>query len=118
MQDWSGNNRYMTYSKFKIGTESQRYMLTIGGAGGQLMDDMAFSNNMMFYTYDSPDAHACATNQKAGWWYNYCSYALLNGVYYYGGSYTPTGGFYDGIFWKDWMGFGYSLKFVSMTLYH
>ena len=56
-------------------------------------------------------------HQKAGWWYNYCAYALLNGIYYHGGKYQPSGGYYDGIYWKDWGGYDYSMKFVSMTVY-
>lgn len=70
----------------------------------------------LFQTYDYPDQNQCAVHMRAGWWYNYCAYALLNGHYYSGGPYIPTGGFYDGIFWKDWRGFGYSLKFVSMVV--
>ena len=52
----------------------------------------------------------------AGWWYNYCAYALLNGLYYQAGPYTPSGGYYDGIYWKDWLGYGYSLRFTRMML--
>ena len=54
----------------------------------------------------------------AGWWYNYCAYALLNGLYYTGGPYTPSGGYYDGIYWRDWLGYGYSLRFTRMSLSH
>ena len=84
---------------------------------GNVYDDMAFGNGMRFATFDYYDPNQCAVNQKAGWWYNYCSYALPNGVYYHGGPYTPSGSFYDGIYWKDWLGYGYSLKFITMTLY-
>lgn len=115
MQDWSGNKRYATYNPFLVSDENNRYKLTISGFRGNVVDDMSYSNQMDFHTYDYPDPHNCAVNQRAGWWYNYCSYALLNGHYYPGGPYTP-GAFYDGLYWKDWLGYAYSLKFVSMTL--
>ena len=89
----------------------------IGSPYGTLVDDMSFSNGMYFFTYDRPDQNQCAVHQKAGWWYNYCAYALLNGIYYHGGKYQPSGGYYDGIYWKDWGGYDYSMKFVSMTVY-
>ena len=116
VQDWSYNTRTNTYEYVIVGAENQGYWLNIGRAFGQLVDDMNFSNNTRFATFDHPDAHSCAINQKAGWWYNYCSYALLNGVYHYGGKYVPTTAFYDGIYWKDWYGYDYSLKYVTMTL--
>ncbi len=82
-----------------------------------MADDMSFSNGRYFYTYDYKDQYDCSVHMKAGWWYNYCAYALLNGHYYHGGPYNPTAGYYDGIYWKDWGGFNYSFKFVSMTIY-
>ena len=114
MQDWYGNNQIVVYRYFKL-LDPTFFNLSIGGFHGNVKDSMAFSNNMRFATYDSPDQHNCATHQHAGWWYNYCAYALLNGKYYRG-PYTPTGGFYDGTYWEGWLGFGYSLRFVSMVL--
>ena len=94
MQDWYGNNQIVVYTHFKL-LDPTFFNLSIGGFRGNVKDSMAFSNNMRFATYDSPDLHNCATHQHAGWWYNYCAYALLNGKYYHG-PYAPTGGFYDG----------------------
>ena len=67
-------------------------------------------------TYDYPDQNKCALQLQAGWWYNYCAWTLLNGRYYKGGPYTPPSGYFDGIFWKDWGGPSYSMKFVSMVV--
>ncbi|KAK2151698.1 hypothetical protein LSH36_354g02016 [Paralvinella palmiformis] len=106
----------MMYDYIHVGEENTNYRLLLGRANGQLIDDMAFSNNSQFATWDRPDYYSCATHQLAGWWYNYCAYALLNGVYHYGGKYTPTGSFYNGIYWKDWHGYDYSLKTVTMSL--
>ncbi|XP_067942326.1 angiopoietin-related protein 6-like [Watersipora subatra] len=114
--DWNGNQRSGTYAHFVVGPPSDRYRLQIGGFYGNMVDDLSYNNNMQFSTYDYPDVYNCAVNQRVGWWYNYCSYALLNGFYYSGGPYTPSGGFYDGIYWKDWLGFGYSLKYTRMLV--
>ena len=117
MQDWSGNSRYLTYTHFVVLPESNRYQMSISGPSGTVIDDMSYSNNCQFGTYDNPDYYKCAVNMQAGWWYNYCAYAFPNGYYYRGGPYTPTGGYYNGIFWKDWYGYGYSLKFIAMSVY-
>ncbi|XP_046355722.1 angiopoietin-related protein 2-like [Haliotis rufescens] len=115
MQTWDGEAQNVRYSFFRL-QDPNTFTLNIGGFSGSVPDDLFYNNNMPFATYDRPDPNSCATQQSAGWWYNYCSYALPNGVYYTGGSYTPTGGFYNGIYWKDWRGYGYSLKFLSMSL--
>ncbi|KAK3104167.1 hypothetical protein FSP39_024993 [Pinctada imbricata] len=115
MQDWNNNIRTARYSHFKL-QDSYSYTLSIGGYSGNVPDDLSHNNNMRFATYDKPDIHHCATNQHAGWWYNYCTNALPNGKYYYYGPYPPSGGWYDGIYWSDWLGYNYSLKYISMTL--
>lgn len=119
MQDWSGNNRYAQYHYFALGDpQATAYSLHIAGFTGNVIDDLSYSNGMRFAAYDYTDPHNCAVHQKAGWWYNYCSYALLNGLYYKGGQYHPSSGYYDGIYWKDFnsLGYGYSLKFVQMQI--
>lgn len=119
MQDWAGNRRYAQYSKFLVLDEPNFYRMFISGKKGTLPgDDMAHHNGMNFATPDRPDPKSCAVNQRAGWWFNYCAYTLPNGIYYYGGPYNPNpSGFYDGIYWKDWGGFNYSMKFISLSLY-
>ena len=77
-----------------------------------------FQNGMYFYTPDRYDQHLCAKHQGCGWWFNYCAFTLPNGRFYPGGAYEPgPGQYYDGIYWRDWLGFGYSMKFFSMSLY-
>ncbi|XP_061187897.1 angiopoietin-related protein 1-like [Saccostrea echinata] len=115
MQDWYGNNRNVRYNHFRVNA-APYFQLSIGSFQGQVPDDLSFNNGMYFATYDKPDAHSCAVHQKGGWWYNYCTFALPTGVYYHGGPYTPSGGYYDGIYWKDWQGYGYSLKYLAMTV--
>lgn len=117
MLDWSGNRRYAQYQYFHVNSEVYWYQMTVSGFSGNVIDDLSSQSGMYFYTYDRPDQNQCATNQGAGWWYHYCAYTLLNGKYYLGGPYSPSGQFYDGIYWKDWLGYGYSLKSVTMSLY-
>ncbi len=117
MQDWSGNSRYLTFTHFMVLPESNRYQMSISGPYGNIPDDMSYSNGCQFGTYDNPDYYHCAVNMHAGWWYNYCAYAMPNGHYYVGGPYPHTGGFYDGIYWKDWHGYDYALKFIAMSVY-
>ena len=115
MQDWNGNRRSISYSHFLVLDERSFYRLFVSGPSKSLPDDMSFNNGMNFATPDRPDPSNCAVNQRSGWWFNYCSYTLPNGMYYHG-PYLPTTGFYDGVYYKDFMGYGYSLKFFSMSI--
>nr|XP_034307762.1 angiopoietin-related protein 2-like [Crassostrea gigas] len=115
MQDWHGNNRSVRYSHFSVSPQPY-YYLNIHGFQGDVLDDLSHNNGAYFTTFDRYDAEHCAIHQKGGWWYNNCTSALPTGQYYHGGPYTPTSRYYDGIYWKDWQGYGYSLKFISMTL--
>jgi len=92
------------------------YALHVGGFSGNVIDDLSYQNGREFSTIDRVDPYGCSLHQQVGWWYNYCAYALLTGRYYYGGRYQPTTQFYDGIYWKDWAGYDYSLKYVTMAL--
>jgi len=114
-QDWSGRTAYARYSLFSL-DPYPRYTLRIGGHSGTLPDDLWQHNGQEFYTKDRPDPHQCVAHQKVGWWYNYCAYALPTGYYYRTGHYKPVGQFYDGVYWSDWLGYDYSLRFLSFTL--
>ena len=118
LTDWSGQSRYATYHPFNVLPQANYYQMFAGGYSGNVPDDLGYQSGNYFFTYDAPDQYGCAANMHGGWWYYYCAYAHLNGVYYHQAKYNPNpSGFYDGVYWKDWHGFDYSLKFVSMTLY-
>ena len=70
---------------------------------------------MAFSTKDSDnDGYKgnCAVLYKDGWWYNACHAANLNGFYHHG-AHKSYG---DGINWRHWKGYHYSLKSASMKM--
>lgn len=77
---------------------------------------MALCNSQQFSTRDMENdvsSHDdCANRYKGGWWYRSCHYANLNGLYL-GGSQRS---YADGIVWKPWRGYHYSLKSTEMKL--
>lgn len=115
LQDWAGNNRNARYY-FKLSDASTNFILSISQYSGDAGDSMLHNNGMPFSTFDNPDRNQCAQHYQGGWWFNYCTYAFLNGKYYIGGPYTPSGPYYDGIYWYTWGGYGYSMKFAQMML--
>ena len=123
MQDWKTpvpQKAWAQYHYFRVNNEANFYHMTVGPyAAGNIPDDLSYSANRYFYTPDRPDQSNCAKFLNSGWWFNYCAYANPNGVYYQNGPYNPNYyNYYDGIYWKDWAGFGYSMKYFSLTLYY
>ena len=70
---------------------------------------------MKFSTKDAqhnPCSRNCAEEYKGAWWYNCCHNSNLNGLYRRG-HHTSYG---DGVNWKLWKGFNYSLKKTEMKI--
>ena len=111
--DFEGNKRYAKYTTFRVLNSSTNYRLNIGGYSGDATDSLQRHNNMMFSTNDRDNdiyvqGH-CANIYKGGWWYDRCHEANLNGLY----SSTTYG---EGINWRYWRGYYYSLKFTEMKV--
>ena len=103
--DWDGVTRYADYKFFRVGDESNKYVLsysqysgTAGDALGDYHEDTVFST----FDFDNDDARseACAEEHGGGWWFNDCDHANLNGYY----NYDPTldGSIDSGIEWDTW----------------
>ena len=80
-------------------------------------------NGQAFSTFDvdnedNPGGH-CADYYQCGWWYATRHHSNLNGIYYQGGYYRPTGAsnHVDGVVWYHWKHHHqYSMKKVEMKI--
>uniref|UniRef100_A0A671QR45 Si:ch211-157b11.8 n=1 Tax=Sinocyclocheilus anshuiensis TaxID=1608454 RepID=A0A671QR45_9TELE len=128
LQDWHNQTRHANYNNFKVAGENQRYMFRLtardyhGDAGNAFSYSKQYNHDgRAFSTYDRDhDRYAagnCARYYGAGWWFDSCLAANLNGRYYHG----RYSGITDGIYWGTWYiltdyrtGERYSFKSVEM----
>jgi len=61
---------------------------------------------------DVHDGGSCAVLYKGAWWYDRCHESNLNGLYLRG---THTS-YADGVEWRYWKGYYYSLRFTEMKI--
>ena len=113
--DFEGNKRYAKYTTFRVSDSSTNYRLNVAGYSGDATDCLARHNGMMFSAKDRDNdvyqVGNCASLYKGGWWYDRCHESNLNGLY----SSTTYG---EGINWRHWRGYYYSLKFTEMKMRH
>ena len=87
--------------------------LILSGNSG---DSLSWHRGMPFTTRDQDNdnkgGHNCAVLYKGAWWYNTCHNSNLNGLYLRGNHHS----FADGVNWKDWKGYHYSLKRTEMKI--
>jgi len=117
LTDWTMDHAHASYKHFNIFSEADGYRLNVTDYTGTAGDSLSWHNGQKFTTKDrdnDPFIRNCADYQKAGWWYNICAHSNLNGVYHSGGKYSSN--YNDGIYWTDWKGGTYSLKYVTMKL--
>lgn len=91
LQKFSGEKAYAKYSRFTVGSESEKYKLSVGGYSGTAGDSLAYHNGMKFSTRDQDnDAYhkSCGYIYQGGWWYKSCGLAHLNGLYLKSAKYT------------------------------
>jgi len=119
LQDFEGNSAYAQYSSFSVGDSASKYTLSETGytetAGDSLTEGPHVHNGQPFSTRDQDNdiyGGNCAQEFKGGWWYADCHVSNLNGLYH-GGSHSS---FADGMNWRTWKGYQYSLKFTEMKL--
>nr|XP_020463401.1 fibroleukin-like [Monopterus albus] len=126
LEDWHQQRRHATYNNFKVASEEQRYRLTAreysGDAGNALSYSKRYNHDGRPFStadrdHDRYAAGNCAEYYSAGWWFDACLAANLNGRYYHG----RYGGLTNGIYWGTWYiltdgrtGERYSFKRVEM----
>uniref|UniRef100_A0A668AEW9 Si:ch211-157b11.8 n=1 Tax=Myripristis murdjan TaxID=586833 RepID=A0A668AEW9_9TELE len=126
LEDWHQQRRHATYSNFKVASEAQRYRLTVreysGDAGNALSYSKRYNHDGRAFSttdrdHDRYTAGNCAQYYGAGWWFDACLAANLNGRYYRG----RYSGLTNGIYWGTWYiltdsrsGERYSFKSVEM----
>ncbi|XP_062400488.1 fibroleukin [Sardina pilchardus] len=126
LQDWHKHTRHATYSTFRVASEALRFRLTVKGYSGDAGNALSYNkrynhDGRAFSTYDRDhDRYTtgnCARYYGAGWWFDACLAANLNGRYYHG----RYSGLTDGIYWGSWYiltdarsGERYSFKTVQM----
>ncbi|XP_027709427.1 fibrinogen-like protein 1 [Vombatus ursinus] len=127
LADFEGERRFAQYESFRVGSEKSAYELSFREYSGTAGDSLAGSFHpevqwwashlrMKFSTRDRDNDNysgSCAKEDRAGWWYNRCHSANLNGLYYRG---AYTGETDNGIVWYTWHGWWYSLKSVVMKI--
>ncbi|XP_037723698.1 angiopoietin-related protein 7-like [Drosophila subpulchrella] len=115
-----GSTGYAHYDEFKIGSELESYVLSIGTYNGTVGDSLDVHRNQKFTTLDRDnDPHKeinCASDEGGGWWYKKCYYSKLNGKFYKEG--RTRGKKENGIAWGTWHNYDwtYSLTFVEMMI--
>ncbi|KYO24829.1 fibroleukin-like [Alligator mississippiensis] len=107
LEDWYGVQRHAIYLKFKIASEANKYRLTAreyqGNAGNALSYSHHYNHDhKCFTTWDSDNDNYpmgnCGAYYGAGWWFDSCLAANLNGKYHRG----QYSGVTSGIYWGTW----------------
>ncbi|XP_073336053.1 fibrinogen like 1B [Pagrus major] len=129
LMDWNGKRNYAFYENFRIADEADKYRLqyelysgqagdALTGGGGMVENWSACLSGMQFSTRDQDNDRylqgSCATENEAGWWFNRCHAANLNGKFYRTGTYK--GQYDNGVVWGTWRGLWYSLRHTTMKV--
>uniref|UniRef100_A0A3P8VG12 Fibrinogen like 1B n=1 Tax=Cynoglossus semilaevis TaxID=244447 RepID=A0A3P8VG12_CYNSE len=129
LMDWEGHSNYAFYENFRITDENDKYRLQCGQYSGKAGDALSGGSGMVqqwsaalcgmqFSTKDQDNDRylqgSCAQENEAGWWFNRCHAANLNGKFYRKGKYKAQ---YDnGVVWGTWKGLWYSLRHTTMKV--
>ena len=109
------NRKYAKYSRFIVGPEASGYRLTADGYTGSAGDSFGPHNGYLFSTKNVGNRYnggACADLYKGAWWFTSCHDSHLNGQYLYG----EHESYAEGIVWRNWKDYYYSLKFTEMKI--
>ncbi|MCL4147277.1 UNVERIFIED_CONTAM: hypothetical protein GTU68_000874 [Idotea baltica] len=110
-----GKKRWAKYNYFYIGNSANKYRLDVGEFSGDAGDSLSYHSGQQFSTKDQDnDASdkSCSELYKGAWWYKKCHLSNLNG-YQHDGLHES---FADGINWKTFQYYNYSLKETTMSI--
>ena len=108
----------LKYSTFKVGSQAEGYVLTLGGFSStpEFRDDFGIVQNAVkFSTEDKEQDNNrivhCASKYGGGWWYNKCFDVKFTGPHFEGSHSVG-----QGIHWDSLIGGDHSMKKASMKL--
>ncbi|EAA00222.4 microfibril-associated glycoprotein 4-like [Anopheles arabiensis] len=115
LEDFDGVVAYAHYDDFKIGNESEKYVIkSVGQYSGTAGDSFSPHKDEAFSTHDQDnDKHKtnCAEWVRGAWWFYKCHQSHLNGEYLRGKIDKQ-----EGIMWLRFRGSYYSLKSTKMMV--
>ncbi|KFB38143.1 FBN18 protein [Anopheles sinensis] len=81
LEDFEGNSKYALYDDFTVGSEAEKYKLTVGKCAGSAGNSLARHNGMKFSTMDQnnypvPGKQNCAIAHKGAWWFEKCYHSV------------------------------------------
>ncbi|XP_035893499.1 microfibril-associated glycoprotein 4-like [Anopheles stephensi] len=103
LEDFDGVIAYAHYDDFRIGNETEKYVIkSVGRYKGTAGDSFSSHRDEKFSTHDQDnDKHTanCAQWASGGWWFYKCHKSYLNGAYFTGKHIQPAG-----IMWTHFRG--------------
>ncbi|CAL4064711.1 unnamed protein product, partial [Meganyctiphanes norvegica] len=115
LEDFTGEKRWAHYDHFVVHNESTQYTLEVSGYTGDAGDSFSYHSGEKFSTIDVDNDQSednCAYKFSGAWWHNNCHESNLNGRYLH----SNHRSYADGIEWKTWHGYYYSLKKTTMMI--
>lgn len=110
LEDFDNDHRVAKYGLFSVGSVVESFKLSIGDFSGNVTYSLNIHNGLSFSTTDHGSSTGCADSYKGGWWYGSCHAVNINGLYLKG----EHASYADGVNWRDWRGYHYSLKKTEM----
>ena len=106
----------MIYSYYLSLFDLKYFLACVFNVSGNAGDSLTYHHGRPFSTQsqdnDNWGGGKCARSYKGAWWYSRCHYSNLNGLYHRG----QHSSFADGVNWKHWKGYRYSLKRTEMKI--
>ncbi|XP_042204911.1 ficolin-2-like [Homarus americanus] len=115
LEDFDGQTRWAKYTFFYVHDRNNDYKLEVNGYMGDAGDSFSTHGGQRFSAKDKDFGKAkynCSVKYKGAWWYEKCHKSNLNGLYLSG----PHASYADGINWKSWRGYHYSLRTTAMMI--